>query len=131
VSSAGANLANIVAMFSVDMVGAGSGLGLNLYGANNPQAAWLAELMNGAKAAQGLSYSVQSGNSLGQSDDACFEQSGVAAVLASSIGPHGNYHVPEDNIDKIQIKDLESSAKLLWAALKPLALGQEKLYSQP
>jgi aminopeptidase YwaD len=119
-------LATTTAMFSVDMVGAGDGSGLILYGATMPEFSWLADLMIQSEQTAGLSYSVDLQGPANASDDACFLQAGVPAMLALTRGPHGYYHTPEDTIDTIHEADLEAAARLLWVTLQPLAQGASK-----
>jgi Zn-dependent M28 family amino/carboxypeptidase len=118
-------LERTVAAYAIDMVGAGSGVGLYLAGATLPQAAFLAETMEASAAAMGLPYAVVAGEPLDASDHVCFVRGGVPGVAAASIGAHPYYHSPEDSIDHIALDDLESSAMLMWAGLLPLALGTE------
>ncbi|MBI5537569.1 MAG: M28 family peptidase [Deltaproteobacteria bacterium] len=118
-------LAQTRAMFSIDMVGAGDGSGLILYGATNPEFAWLADLMSASAKKDGLTYGLDLQPSAGASDDMCFEQAGVPSLLALTQGPHADYHTLQDTIDTIVDADLEAAARLLWSALRPLALGQE------
>ncbi len=117
---------------SVDMVGAGDGSGLNLFGANAPDNAWFADLMEGGADLAGLTgYTVNRTDPSMNSDHACFAMAGVPAMLALSIGPHPTYHTPDDTIDGILIDDLEMSTELLWAALEPLIMGTEDAILEP
>jgi hypothetical protein len=118
-------IATTKAMFSVDMVGAGDGSGLILYGATVPAFAWLAELMEASAVKNALNYDLELLEPLGASDDVCFQQAGVPALLALTRGEHGYYHTPQDTIDTILEEDLEAAARLLWVTLQPLALGEE------
>ncbi len=118
----------VVAMISVDMVGAGDGSGLELFGAGDATDAWLAELMQATAAEIALPYTTAVAEELLASDHACFVWAGVSAVLASTPGPHAYYHTPEDTAATILSEDLEASASLLWVTLKALANGVESTY---
>ena len=118
----------VVAMISVDMVGAGNGKGLDLYGAGDAKDAWLAELMQATAAEIALPYTTAVAEELLASDHACFVWAGVSAVLASTPGPHAYYHTPEDTAATILSEDLEASASLLWVTLQALANGVESSY---
>jgi hypothetical protein len=118
-------IANTKAMYSVDMVGAGDGSGLILYGGQTTVNSWLVDLMEGADSAAGLTYAVTPEAPLDASDHACFGYVGVPAVLALSLGPHTDYHTPADTIDTIVKADLLTSAQMLWASLRVLSRGDE------
>lgn len=124
-------LAKTAAMFSVDMVGAGDGSGLVLYGAKDSSLAWLSDLMSAAAESKSLDAVVIPEDPVPNSDHACFAQAGVPAVMALSAGPHASYHTPQDTIDTIVDADLETSARLLWATIEPLATGTEKQFTKP
>ncbi len=124
-------LAKTVAMFSIDMVGAGDGSGLVLYGAKEASTEWIGQLMSASAAASALPFQVLPEAYVPNSDHACFAQAGVPAVLALSAGEHAFYHTPQDTLDTILDADLEASARLLWATLQPLAMGTEKRLSTP
>ena len=115
-----------VAAFAVDMVGAGDGSGLLLYGASESENAWIAEVMDAARQDAGWSHQVIPMDEFFVSDHTCFAERGVSAVFAESIGPHSTYHTPEDTADNILIDDLESSALLMWAVLQPLTSASEE-----
>jgi len=123
-------IANVKAMFSVDMVGVGNGTGLDLFGATDADKAWIATLMANAGTAKGLGYTVEPAAPYDASDHVCFSYAGVPAVLALSLAEadHLYYHTPQDTIDTISMDTLKASAELLWAALEPLALGVESDY---
>jgi hypothetical protein len=87
--------------------------------------------MSASAKQQGLTYGLTLQPSLGSSDDACFAQAGVPALLAVTQGPHAYYHTPKDTIDTVDDADLELTARLLWAELRPLALGQEASLGSP
>jgi len=120
--------ADVVAMFSLDMVGAGDGSGVALYGATETANAWLADLMDAAAAEAGLAYVVERSMPLPLSDHAPYVGARVPAVMATTLGPHSTYHTPADTIDGILADDLLAGAELMWAELVPLALGTESSY---
>ncbi|MFH0903095.1 MAG: M20/M25/M40 family metallo-hydrolase [Pseudomonadota bacterium] len=118
-------LEKTVAMLSVDMVGGGDGDGLALYGTTGSNR-WLADLATIGADAHGLTgYRILPQAELLVSDHACFAEAGVPAVLATSLGPHAYRHTVEDTAEHISSNDLETSARLLWALLRPLVLAQE------
>jgi Zn-dependent M28 family amino/carboxypeptidase len=121
-------LDQIAAMFSLDMVGAGDGTGLILYGTTKSRLAWLADLMEGASAEAGLPYAVVRADALDLSDHVYFYYAGVPAVFGFTIGDHDGYHTPADTIDHIRLEDLTASSAMMWATLVPLALGTEADY---
>lgn len=122
-------LAKVAAMFSVDMVGAGDGSGLVLYGAEEADPdAWLLQLMERAATDSNLPYSAVPGEETTASDHACFSFAGATAVLALSQGDHLYYHTPQDTADTINPDDLQASASLLWVTLHALATGNEDEY---
>ena len=117
-----------VAMISVDMVGAGDGTGLNLYGALYEEYTWLAQLMDLSAEERDLPYDVVANMPVLASDHVCFITQGITAVLASTTGAHLNYHTPDDDIDNITDDDMNTATHLLWAALEPLAMAAEAPY---
>jgi hypothetical protein len=121
-------LESMKAAFSVDMVGAGNGTGLYLYGSKDWINAWIADLMAGAAHSKGLKHTVQVAAALNASDHACFARDYIPAVLALSLRypeDHLYYHTSRDTPDTINQDDLKSSVELMWAALVPLAEGNE------
>ncbi|MBI4917493.1 MAG: M20/M25/M40 family metallo-hydrolase [Acidobacteria bacterium] len=122
-------IGDVAAMFSLDMVGAGDGTGLILYGATESRLRWLADLMEGASAEAGLTYEVQRADPWDVSDHACFYYAGAPAVFAFTAGAHDGYHTPEDGIGHIRVDDLQVAAELMWATLLPLAMGTEDGYT--
>ena len=130
-------LEKTVAAYSVDMVGAGDGSGLVLYGALDYDGAendnsWLGEVMAHSAAAIGLEWEVTpaSGPGSSGSDDGWFSASGVPAVWAISglEETHPSYHTPADTIDGISLDTLEMSASMMYAGVKPLVEGTEEQY---
>jgi hypothetical protein len=118
------------AMFSLDMVGAGDGTGLILFGAQQASNRWIVDLLDGAAQAGGLTYEAIAAEALPQSDHACFAQAGVAAVLALTNGTHDLYHTPADTADTLAVADLEAAVRLMWAGLQPLARGEEEAFAR-
>ncbi len=121
-------LSRTVAAFSIDMVGAGNGTGLAVFGGNVPEHSWLVEVMNGYATELDLGFSGTGLDPLDASDHVCFAYNGVPAVLLTTFGPHGYYHTPEDTIDTILPRDLEVAVWLSWAGIRPLAMGTEHLF---
>jgi len=119
---------NVAAMFSVDMVGAGDGSGLKLWGTEDDQDAWLLQLTERAAAEIDLPYGAESGEELLASDHACFSYAGATAVLAETRGEHAYYHTPADTSDTIDPEDLHAAAALLWVDLYALAMGDEQRF---
>jgi Zn-dependent M28 family amino/carboxypeptidase len=121
-------LAETVAAFSVDMVGAGDGTGLLLYNGTTPRASGLAAAVQNAAAARGMPSSVTPREPLDASDHVPFDRAGIPAVLALSRGDepafHAHYHTPSDTPDTLDRRDLETSTRVLWAALQRLAFGE-------
>jgi len=117
-----------IAVVSVDMVGAGDGQGLNLYGALYEEYTWLAQLMDLAAAEQGLPYDTLANMPVLASDHVCFITQGPTAVMAQTTGSHPAYHTPDDDIDHVSADNLEAAARLMWAALVPLAMAAEDPY---
>ena len=120
--------ADTVAVISVDMVGAGDGQGLNLYGALYEDYTWLAQLMDLAAEEQGLPYDTWANMPVLASDHVCFITQGTTAVMAQTTGSHPVYHTPDDDIDHVSADNLEAAAELMWAALVPLAMAGEEPY---
>ena len=123
-------IGDMVAMFSVDMVGAGDGSGVSIFGGLLQEHRWLGDLMASSatsKAIDGLVSPVEPFD-YDASDHAWFEHAGVPAVLISTRGEHLYYHTPEDTIANILEQDLGTAAWLMWAVLEPLAMGTEDLY---
>jgi hypothetical protein len=122
-------MSQTVAAYSIDMVGAGQGLGLGVYGATLPANAWLAQVMDGYADELGLDFTVAAVAPLDASDHVCFSYAGVPAVMFSTLGNHAYYHTPADTIDTILIEDLEAAVRLSWAGLYPIAMGLEDQYT--
>lgn len=123
-------MADTVAAYSIDMVGAGTGLGLSMYGATLSENAWLADVMKGYSNELELGYEIASAEPLDASDHVCFYYYGnVPAVLLSTLGGHEYYHTPQDSIDTILMEDLEAAVMLSWAGIYPVAMGIEDKYT--
>jgi hypothetical protein len=125
-------MTSTIAAFSVDMVGAGNGTGVSLYGATDANNAWLMDVMEGSAADMGIDGTVQPMvpiETLGYgSDNVPFGYLGVPNVLVETLGDHLYYHTPADTLDTIDIDDVDMAAKLVFAALEPLAAGTEDAY---
>jgi hypothetical protein len=134
-------LGSTIAAFSTDMVGAGDDTNLVLYGASEPDAdsadpadafhfPWLSAVMAGSAAEMGFEWGVTPGLPTGSSDHYPFAQVGIPAVCAMSgaLETHPYYHTPNDTIDTIGLSNLEMSASLMWAGLRPLVEGTEEEY---
>jgi len=119
-----------VAMYSIDMVGAGQDTNLVLYGAVDDANAWLAQVMEGSAAEMGYTWAVTPGEVSEWSDHYPFAYAGVPAVCAMSglLETHDYYHTPADTSDSIGLSHLEMSASMMYAGLKPLVEGTEEIY---
>jgi aminopeptidase YwaD len=119
-------LGSTVAAFSVDMVGAGSP-GLELWGGE--AAPWMPELVQAGATELRLdpSWPVYARGAETGSDHYWFLANGIPAFLASTpeIHSHPTYHTPNDVASGVSPENLESSAKLLWAGVRALAMGAE------
>ena len=117
-----------VAAISVDMVGAGDGGGLSLFGALMEDYQWLAQLMDTAAQEQGLPYDTLANVPVMASDHVCFITQDITAVMAQTTGSHAHYHTPDDTPENNSPDNLAAAAHLMWAALEPLAMGTEEPY---
>ena len=123
-------MADTVAAYSIDMVGAGTGLGISMYGATLSENAWLADVMEGYSGELELDYEIAAAEPLDASDHVCFYYYGnVPAVLLSTLGGHEYYHTPQDSIDTILMEDLKAAVMLSWAGIYPVAMGIEEKYT--
>jgi len=121
-------LDDVVLMLSVDMVGAGSGSGISLIGGRESKNTWFGDLVRSGAGVDGLDFDVSESWYSGASDHACFHNRGVSAMLVMSRGSHDYYHTTSDTIGNIQQENLDVTARMIWAALRPLAMGEEDLH---
>ena len=117
-----------IVMLSIDMVGAGNGSGINLYGGTSSSNRWFGDLMRAAADDGGLDLNVTDSSPTSNSDQACFADKGVPAMMVGTLGSHPYYHTTSDTASSIQPANLEAAAQLIWSALEPLARGEEHLY---
>jgi Zn-dependent M28 family amino/carboxypeptidase len=120
-----------IAMFSIDMVGAGSGQGVQLFGGNSVENNWLVDLLDARVEELGWGYRVVSREPLDASDHVCFFYEGVPAVLVETLGDHAFYHTPDDLPENTSPDNLAAAAYVMWAGLRPLAEGTETQYCTP
>jgi hypothetical protein len=118
-------LRQVVAAFSVDMVGAGNGEGLVLDGGAEPISNWLVELMERGGQADDLPYQIEIRPIRDLSDHQCFFSHDIPAILATTPGLRPTYHTPRDTPSTIRSSDLEAATRLLWSTLLPLSQGLE------
>jgi hypothetical protein len=125
-------IAQVKAMFSLDMVGAGNESGVDVYNGTLSSDAWLMDVITGASADDALSYDVNPMDPLDLSDHVCFQQAGAPAVMivTSAFEDHAYLHTPEDTIDHVSTANLEVATRVTWAAVRTLAMGQEGIYTQ-
>ena len=45
--------------------------------------------------------------------------------MVQSSGSHPYYHSPSDTAENIQEENLDVTARMIWAAIRPLAMGDE------
>jgi hypothetical protein len=122
-------LADTIAMFNFDMVGAGSGTGALIFGGTDTRNAWMTELLRKTAAAEKLAHVIETVPQKLASDHAPFVEKGVPSLFAfSRPDPHPGYHTPADDIDNIRPASLKVMAELFWAALRPLATGDEQAF---
>jgi hypothetical protein len=114
-----------VAAFSVDMVGDGEP-GLLVYGGLDHPG--IVETMEAGAAMLGLPpWPILPVPASSGSDHAPFAFAGVPAVLLLTprFEDHLAYHSPGDTPAVVSAETLEAAAKLAWAAVRPLARGDE------
>jgi hypothetical protein len=119
-------IADTLAAFAIDMVGAGDATGLALFGGTEPENEWLVDVIRESARRKRINHYIYPVFPLAASDHACFADEGVPALLAGTFGPHSTYHTPADTLDGILVEDLEVAASLMWALLEPLAKGTEQ-----
>jgi hypothetical protein len=123
-------ISKTVAAWSIDMVGAGDGSGLAVYGATLSSNSWLFDVMTGYADEQELGFEVSRTQPLDASDHVCFYYAGVPAVLLSTLGTHAYYHTIQDSIETINKNDLEAAVWLSWSGIFPIAMGIEDNYTE-
>lgn len=123
-------ISKTVAAWSIDMVGAGDGSGLAVYGSTLSSNSWLFEVMTGYADEQELGFEVIRTQPLDASDHVCFYYAGVPAVLLSTLGTHAYYHTVQDSIETINKSDLEAAVLLSWSGIFPIAMGIEDNYTE-
>jgi hypothetical protein len=125
-------ISSTIAAYSVDMVGAGDGSGVALYGTTEDQNAWLLQVMQGSATEMGFDWSAEAMvpiDSLGYgSDNVYFDYAGVPSAMTTTLGDHLYYHTPDDTVDTINPDDLEAAAAMMYAGLKPIVEGTEEIY---
>ena len=124
-------LERTIAAYNFDMVGAGDGTGILLFGGTDTRNAWLTELMRGASSAAKLTHVIQTVPQKLASDHAPFVQKGIPICWGfARPDPHPGYHTPRDTIANIRLDTLKAVGELFWAALRPLALGEEGRFTR-
>lgn len=122
-------LESTIAVYNFDMVGAGDGTGVLLFGGHDDENLFLTELMEEAASEADLNYTIQIVPQKMASDHAPFVEEGIPICWGfARPDPHPGYHSPADNIEGIKPESLKAVTELFWAALRPLALGEEDLY---
>jgi hypothetical protein len=119
-------LASTVAAFSVDMVGRG-GPGLDLFDAGLDAGPIVSAAQRSATAL-GLEGPIAHAGPEYGSDHRSFTAVGVPGVLAmtADFADHTAYHTPEDSAETVPEAVLSGAARLVWAAVRPWALGTER-----
>ncbi|MGC3998497.1 MAG: M28 family metallopeptidase [Anaeromyxobacter sp.] len=115
----------ITAVFNLDMVG-GDAPGMDLWGGYDHP--WFMRLAGREAAENGLRWPITSLPGEDRSDQACFRTQGVPAFMITSPGnPDGraHYHQPSDTAERVPRESLEAAAMLVWATVRPLAMGEE------
>ncbi len=119
-------LEDTIAAYNFDMVGGGDGSGVLLFGGNDEANRWLTDLMINAAKAAGLPHVIQLVPQKLASDHAPFVQAGIPICWGfSRPDPHPGYHSPDDDISHVKLQSLQAVSELFWAALRPLAMGEE------
>lgn len=119
-------LDDTIAAYNFDMVGGGDGSGVLLFGGNDVQNRWLTELMINAAEDAKLTHVIQLVPQKLASDHAPFVERGIPICWGfSRPDPHPGYHSPHDDMSRIKLKSLQAVSELFWAALRPLAMGEE------
>jgi Zn-dependent M28 family amino/carboxypeptidase len=119
-------LEDTIAVYNFDMVGAGDGSGVLLFGGDDQENRWLTDLMINAADQAGLTHVIELVPQKLASDHAPFVERGIPICWGfSRPDPHPGYHSPDDTIDNIKLDSLRAVSELFWAALRPLAMGEE------
>lgn len=119
-------LGDTIAAYNFDMVGGGDGSGVLLFGGNDQKNRWLTDLMINAADDAGLEHVIQLVPQKLASDHAPFVERGIPICWGfSRPDPHPGYHSPQDDMSRIKLQSLRAVSELFWAALRPLAMGEE------
>ena len=119
-------LEDTIAVYNFDMVGGGDGTGVLLFGGDDDENRWLTDLMISAADAAGLTHVIELVPQKLASDHAPFVEIGIPICWGfARPDPHPGYHSPDDDIGNIKIDSLRAVSELFWAALRPLAMGEE------
>jgi hypothetical protein len=82
--------------------------------------------MRNASERDGLTHLIQIVPQKLASDHAPFVELGIPICWGfARPDPHPGYHTPQDDMSRINLQSLRVVAELFWAALKPLAMGEE------
>ncbi len=119
-------LEDTIAVYNFDMVGAGDGTGVLLFGGDDEVNRWLTDLMINAADQAGLTHVIELVPQKLASDHAPFVEVGIPICWGfSRPDPHPGYHSPDDDIGNIKLDSLQAVSELFWAALRPLAMAEE------
>ena len=121
-------LEDTILAFSVDMVGLGDGLGVDVYGGTSYRS--LVTAMQRSVADAGQSWAVVANLPLDASDHAVFVLEGIPGVLISSTGDHATYHTPADGAWGINLASLEATLGVMWPTLQTYGYGMEAQYQK-
>jgi hypothetical protein len=124
------SLDRTIAVYNFDMVGGGDGSGILLFGGEDDENRWLTELMRNAAEAEGLNHAIQIVPQKLASDHAPFVERGIPVCWGfARPDPHPGYHTPDDDMSRINMQSLRAVSELFWAALRPLAMGEESTFT--
>jgi aminopeptidase YwaD len=112
-------LERTVAMINLDMVGRLGDQTLRVGGVDSGDR--LRALVTDAARAEGLALTVSGGPFEG-SDHLSFYRAGVPVVFFTT-GPHGDYHLPSDTVDKIDASGMARIARVAARVATALAAG--------
>ena len=119
-------LADTIAVYNFDMVGAGDGTGALVFGGNDSRNRWITDLLRATTAAARLPHQIQVVPQKLASDHAPFVERGVPSIFGfARPDPHPGYHTPADDFDNVRPASLKAIGELFWATLQPLARGEE------